>query len=231
MPRTKEEFDQWYKEKGGDPWGYEGDFVQSRLTRSVVFMQRRMMPDFDGAIVEIGAFNGDFTKRLAEAFPRASILANDISEVALDQARAKAGGYSNVAFDLSDLSEFVLPASLRGRKIVLTILEALYYLRHEERGPALKRLLEEAGRPLTYISGPIQGDNYFDDRGLADLFASFGYERVDLDVLNCTDEFRELLSGKPDAEIAEMYRRLETDEAYRKQYGRQVAYCFEPKRS
>lgn len=227
MPRTKEEFDKWFRDSGGDPWGYDGSFVRERLKSSLDFIKRHVPSSFSGLFVEIGAFNGDFTCMLANEFPASRILANDISEVALDQAQEKAGHFINVEFDLSDLASFRLRHGHDADQIVLVVMEALYYLPHGERSAALSRLLAELRSPLTFISGPIQGANYFNERRLTDMMKDNKFRCADISVLNYTDAFRDKLDhtslrlGR-----ALMLRRLNLDPGYRGKYGRQVIYCY-----
>ena len=37
--RTKEDFEKWYAEHGGDPWGYEKAYVKKRLFASIDFVR------------------------------------------------------------------------------------------------------------------------------------------------------------------------------------------------
>lgn len=230
--RTKEDFDKWFSSAGGDPWGYAGDFVQHRLDRSLEFVRECVPSSFQGAFIELGAFNGDFTFRLADAYPSCRVVANDISEVALAQARVKAGGFPNVSFDLSDLAAFRRPPEAADAPIVLLIMEALYYLGRDEQPVALNRLIGELGRPIVFLSGPVRGDDVSDssinESGLVDLFRIQGYGAPAVRVLNWTDELRTLTSGNTTEEHAETARRLDDDFEFRQLYGRQVMYCFKP---
>ncbi|MEP7210515.1 MAG: class I SAM-dependent methyltransferase [Alphaproteobacteria bacterium] len=230
--RTKEEFDTWFSSHGGDPWGYAGDFVQSRLDRSLAFVRQQVPAAYANAFVELGAFNGDFTARLAGSFPSSRIIANDISQVAIAQAREKAGGFPNVGFDISDLSSFEAPDEIKGIPITLLIMECLYYLGRDEQGPALERLVETLHRPLTFISGPAQGDNvsasFLSETTLVAIMEKQGYAAPEVRVLNWTDELRTLMGGKSDEEHAATAIRLDTDQEFRMRYGRQVIYCFKP---
>ncbi len=74
MVRTKEEFDKWYNDNYGDPWGYKGWVIKKRLESSMELIKRNISKDYYGAIYELGGFNGDFTKLLAEYFKDCIII-------------------------------------------------------------------------------------------------------------------------------------------------------------
>ena len=221
MPRTQQEFDEWFAESGGDPWHYDSPFVTDRLQKSLSFIQRYLSARFAGAFVEIGAFNGAFSERLAGAFPYSLVIANDISEIAIQQAREATSKYNNVVFDRSDMMSFALPEGGHRRERILLLMESLYYLPHEERVAAIRHLLAVVQPKLIFVSGPIQGDRYFSEKGLVAQFRAENFILKGVSVLNTTDEFRALPPKKQN-------HRMLKEPSFRQKYGRQVMYCFRP---
>ncbi|HZV20515.1 MAG TPA: class I SAM-dependent methyltransferase [Hyphomicrobiales bacterium] len=220
MPRTQEEFDKWFSE-AGDPWHYDGAFVIDRLRNSLSFIQRYIAPGFEGAFVEIGAFNGAFSSLLAEAFPTSLIIANDISEVAIQQARQATAKHRNILFDRSDMASFRTPEAVHGRERVLLLMESLYYLHHEERADAIRHLLATVRPTMAFVSGPIQGDRYFTENELIKQFEINEFFCSGISVLNTSDEFRSLPQSQQDPKSLKKA-------AVRRKYGRQVMYRFCP---
>lgn len=221
MPRTQQEFDKWFAESGGDPWHYDSPFVTDRLQRSLIFIKRHLSPRFRGLFVEIGAFNGAFSARLAPAFPRSIIIANDISGIAIQQAREATCKFKNVVFDQSDMMSFRMPEMTPRRDSALLLMETLYYLPQDERPEAIRHLIATVRPKTIFVSGPIQGDKYFNEKALIEQFRAESFTLKGISVLNTTDEFRALPPKK------QSHRMLKRPN-FRQKYGRQVMYCFRP---
>jgi SAM-dependent methyltransferase len=159
MARTAEEFDRWFVESGGDPWGI--------ASAGQVAGGRR-----PAQIVEFGMFHGDFTRRLSRVFPTAAIEASDISPVAVARARELGLG-GNVAASVGDM--ITIPLGRPGGECWVFLLECLYYLNPEERLPALQRILDILAPELVFISAPITGGAYFTEPALIQLADQCGY--------------------------------------------------------
>jgi SAM-dependent methyltransferase len=228
--RHKEDFDKWFRSVGGDPWGYQSEFVQDRLKASAGFITRNLGAAFSGSFIEIGAFNGEFSLLLRELFPSCQLVINDISEVALNAARARLHNAKNVTFLLDDALTLRLPPHCENTKSVLLLLECLYYLPAPEREPTLHHLVAEMRTPDIFFSAPITGDPYFREPELLWLFAHAGYRMRDVRVLNYLDAFYGKMALLPRAGRPILRWAANRIPRYRRRYGRQVIYYFAPQR-
>jgi hypothetical protein len=183
MARTPQDFDDWFRKAGGDPWGYGSAFVQDRLDASLRFIGRHVNPNFSGTFIEIGAFNGEFTKRIAAKFPDALISASDISPMAVEMARTAVNGFQNVRLGCADMATFELPAGVV-QPVNLLLLDCIYYLPEAERGPALEHLTRVIGPSDVFVSCPITGDPYPTERNLLRQFKKLRYRCAGAEVLN-----------------------------------------------
>jgi hypothetical protein len=186
MPfRTAEQFDAWFRRSpGGDPWGYDTAITQRRLDDSLQFIARHVGTDFGGTFIELGAFKGDFTERLARTFPKALIQASDFAPFAVELARAAVGAYPNVRLSCADMTTFEKPADLAS-PIAVLLMEAFYCLPEADRSPALARMASVLDHPDIFISCPIRGiDPYPSERDLIDKFSRLNYRMRGLQVLN-----------------------------------------------
>jgi SAM-dependent methyltransferase len=219
--RTSQDFDEWFRKSGGDPWGYGGAFVQDRLDASLRFIARHVGPNFSGTFLELGAFNGDFTKRIAAKFPTALIAASDISPVAVEMARAALKDMQNVRLDCADLATFELTAEIV-QPVKLLLLECIYYLPEGERGPAIERLVRVTGRPDVFVSCPITGGSYPTERWLMGRFRKLRYQCADAEALNYQPRWQPL--------VHRIGRNLASITVIRRHTARQVVYRFVPRR-
>ena len=149
MRPSKEAQDRYFREHGLDPWGYDNPFVRDRLAASLAFIQKFVPPDFGGTFAEIGAFNGQFTRMLAKAFPKATIAASDIVCAPWETAGPFPG---KVRFQWCDMEDFKMPEA--PGPTILLLLECLYYVPEEERGVAAKAILAETRPSQIFVSGP-----------------------------------------------------------------------------
>src|SRR5262249_2248169 len=168
---------------GGDPWGYGGAFVQNRLDASLDFILRHVGRDFSGTFIELGAFKGDFTKRIAVRFPDAVVYASDISPLAVHMMGAVVKNLPNVRLSCEDIATFDLPTEVR-KPVKLLLLECLYYLPEAERAPAIERLAQVSHGADFFLSCPITGDPYPTEPGLLHQFKGMNYQCVGMEVLN-----------------------------------------------
>ncbi len=185
-PRTASDFDRWFTEAGGDPWGYRGRQIARRLDASCGFIAKSIGNRFSGCFLELGAFNGSFTTRLLSRFPHATICVNDISSVAIDMARRRIGDKARVRYFRSDFcmlsrSEFRIPPSL---PVIVLMLECLYYLEPIERSRCLDSLGREFVDSSVFVSTPITGRPYFTEGALLRLFRERNFTLADFAVLN-----------------------------------------------
>jgi hypothetical protein len=183
MARTPQDFDEWFRKSGGDPWGYGSDFVQDRLDSCLRFIVRHVSLNFSGSFIELGAFNGEFTKRIAAKFPNALVAASDISPIAVEMARTVVNGFQNVRLDCADMATFELPAGVV-QPIKLLLLDCIYYMPEAERGPAIEHLMRVVGQSDIFVSCPITGDPYPTEGNLMRLFRKLSYRCAGTEVLN-----------------------------------------------
>jgi hypothetical protein len=176
----RESLEALFASKGPDPWGYQADSIQERLRDSVAFIAAHVPKNFVGQFIEIGAFNGSFTKLLRRKFPLAAICVNDITPVALDQAREALRECQGIDFIDSDLTDLNPERTNTGeRDVVLLLLERLYYMSVPEREEAIAKLTTVYPHSSIAISGPITGPPYFTEGWLVSTFARSGYILID----------------------------------------------------
>jgi hypothetical protein len=185
-PRTAEEFNAWFRQSKGDPWNYASPSITARLRASRDFLCRMMPNGFEGAIVELGAFDGSFTVYLQKAFPLAEIHVIDISRVAIEKAQQKVGLCDRVSFYVQDFLQISrdrieMP---KNNEAVILMLECLYYLKDIERGQCVETIRREFPTSLVIISVPVTGGNYFTEAGLLQLFKNAQYTLRDFRILN-----------------------------------------------
>lgn len=193
-PRTSEDFDIWFK-KSGDPWGYGGKPIQERLKRTIKFLKKHLGKNFSGNFIEIGAYDGSFTKLLGYNFPQSKIVVNDISGVALDRAKDTISSHPQ----LISRTEFLLKDSLKindkdfsesflhvnEKPPIILFLECLYYInKTEERAYCLDNLVTLFPGAHVVISSPITGPPYFTEEELLLLLKQVGYVVSAIEILN-----------------------------------------------
>jgi hypothetical protein len=205
----------------GDPWGYDQPFVQDKHKQSIEFVCTQISPAFDGIFVELGAYNGEFTKRLCACYPTTQIICSDLSDVAIDLARKKLADSRMVSFQQADIRDFMLPAQHRGRSCVLFLMDCFYALDRSERHAAMRRLVTELYRPQIIFSTPMTGPEggampHFDEAELFGLFQWCRYRRSAFRILNF----------HPNYTAAINHRRLRFDPWYRRKVQRDVIYHF-----
>jgi hypothetical protein len=185
-PRTAEEFDEWFHQSGGDPWNYSSPSIQARLKASRDFLCRTVRSEFEGTIVELGAFDGSFTVLLREAFPLADICVVDISAMAIEKAQRKVGPCERVRYYVQDFLEVTCDRLriMQDNEIVILMLECLYYLKEGERQQCIEGFRREFPQSLVVISVPVTGGHYFTEASLLQLFGKARYTLRDFKILN-----------------------------------------------
>lgn len=187
--RTQKDFDTWFSYHNGDPWNYSSLSVQNRLDKSMSFMKRYISANFSGDIIEFGAFNGDFTLRLCHTYPNATIIANDISEIAINQAKEKIKGF-NVNFITGDMFNINLESVRNNNKHkVILLLESLYYMTIAEREVFLLHLKNQFPLSPVFFSCPIIGGKYYTEQELLNVFSKAGYNCAGKEILNLRHVF------------------------------------------
>jgi len=102
-----------------DPWDYANSYEQTKYLHTL-----ELMPDSPVAnAIELGCAEGIFTEMLAARVDR--LLAIDISDAALERARARCSRNGNVSFAQHDISEGMIGANYD----LVVCSEILYYLR------------------------------------------------------------------------------------------------------
>lgn len=120
-----------------DPWNYGGEYERRKYGHTL-----ELMPDEPvGRALEIGCAEGMFTELLAGRV--ASLLAVDISEVALERARARCAGMGNVGFAQHDIAQGLIG----GGYDLVVCSEVLYYLADHAAVERFARQVSQALRP------------------------------------------------------------------------------------
>ena len=223
-PRTQEDFDQWFRSSGGDPWGYGHPQIVERIRLSLSFLRRQLGAAFDGRILEFGAFDGSLTAPLAAMFPGCRILANDISSEAVRQLTTRTAGLPNVSAWCGDMLSFAghVPAATGDEQVAILLLECLYYLPADEQLLLLQRLRSAFPGASLFVSAPMAGGAYYTERQLVDLLREAGYTVAGLEILN--------FAKMPPAPA--ISRRLMRYSSYfRSRYAGQVLYRARPQAS
>ncbi|MBD1940286.1 trifunctional glycosyltransferase/class I SAM-dependent methyltransferase/polysaccharide deacetylase [Microcoleus sp. FACHB-68] len=124
-----------------DPWKYTSPYEQTKYEQTL-----EMLPaDKIERVLELACAEGHFTVQLA---PRAgSLLAADISQVALDRAAERCAGFENVRFTQLDLSKDAIP----GKFELILCCEVLYYVGGKEELRTFARKVADALEPGGYF--------------------------------------------------------------------------------
>lgn len=176
-------FDTWYKSASGDPWGYDHSVViRSRISQTIDFIRKYCSPDYSGAFVDLGGFDGSVSLQLVKYFEKATIYFNDVSTIAIEKAKKKLAGYSQVHYSLKDMSVFTLEE--KPKDVTILLLECLYYADDEGRKSTIENISKGFPGAPVFISAPCTGGKYFTKESLAMLMEEHNYELLDHHVLN-----------------------------------------------
>ena len=125
----------------GDPWRYANAYEQRKYEQTLSLIPNEGV----GRAIELGCAEGHFTERLATRVP--SLVASDISQVALDRAARRLKGFENVRLVRLDFMREPIP----GRFDLIACCEVLYYLDGRKQLQAVARKLANALEPGGYL--------------------------------------------------------------------------------
>jgi peptidoglycan/xylan/chitin deacetylase (PgdA/CDA1 family) len=134
-----------------DPFNWACDFEQTKYRRTLDIVPSDSLE----RVLEIGCAEGMFTKQLAR-FAK-TLLAADISALALARAQNRCADCANVSFRLLDIVADDIP----GRQTLIICSEVLYYLEQERLAPIAEKLrdaLEPGGRLVMANSFVLKDD-------------------------------------------------------------------------
>ena len=220
--RTKQDFDKWFSDNNGDPWNYKSYEVVERLSTTMFFLKKKIEKK-QYTFIEFGAYNGDFTRHLLNNFEDSSIYVNDISEVAIDQAKKNIGNDPRVKYIVSDMLEFDAGAVVEnGTEKIILLIECLYYITEPERALFIERNKKNFPNCKLFISCVITGGKYFTEPDLLSLLKKNDYKLKGIKTLNFRRSFN-----------FEILRRMISFASnyispLRRHYAKQVIYYFEP---
>src|SRR5438876_4907356 len=101
-PNDRAHFESWFA-AAADPWDYTNEYERVKYEQTL-----SLLPDGRvGSALEVGCAEGHFTVQLAGRVD--SLVAADISLVALERARARCAGCSNLSFLQLDIAKDPLP--------------------------------------------------------------------------------------------------------------------------
>jgi peptidoglycan/xylan/chitin deacetylase (PgdA/CDA1 family)/2-polyprenyl-3-methyl-5-hydroxy-6-metoxy-1,4-benzoquinol methylase len=125
-----------------DPWDYGSEYERTKYAHTLALLPRRRV----ARALEIGCAEGRFTAQLA---PRVrSLLAVDVSEIALARAAERCSEHPQVRFASADIARDPLP----GPFDLVVCSEVLYYVDRTELPAVAQKLsdaLEQGGHLLT----------------------------------------------------------------------------------
>jgi peptidoglycan/xylan/chitin deacetylase (PgdA/CDA1 family) len=124
-----------------DPWKYTSPYEQTKYEQTLALLPSAQI----GRALELACAEGHFTVQLA---PRvSSLIAADISQVALDRAAQRCASLQHIRFERLDLVKDPLP----GRFELIVCSEMLYYVGGHEMLRAVARKLVDALEPGGYL--------------------------------------------------------------------------------
>ncbi|MEM7582209.1 MAG: trifunctional glycosyltransferase/class I SAM-dependent methyltransferase/polysaccharide deacetylase [Acidobacteriota bacterium] len=135
QPESRSSLDKFFQQKA-DPWGYTSAYEQTKYEQTL-----DLVPEGSARVLEVGCAEGHFSAQLA---PRVgSLLATDISQVAVDRAAERCAEHDNARFQTLDLSKDAIP----GKFDAIVCSEVLYYLGRRKRLEAVAERFAEALEP------------------------------------------------------------------------------------
>jgi glycosyltransferase involved in cell wall biosynthesis/peptidoglycan/xylan/chitin deacetylase (PgdA/CDA1 family) len=120
-----------------DPWDYGCDYEQAKYRRTLDMLPHGSLE----RVVELACAEGIFTEQLAKRAK--SLIAADISEIALNRARARCRDCTNTEFRPLDIFADEIPAN----QTLILCSEVLYYAGRKERLPGILGKLRDALAP------------------------------------------------------------------------------------
>jgi peptidoglycan/xylan/chitin deacetylase (PgdA/CDA1 family) len=135
-----------------DPWNYSSDYEQLKYERTLSLVPNKPV----ARALEVACAEGHFTMRLANRTNR--LLAVDISNHALERARARCAGRANIEFQQLDLVCDPFPGTFD----LIVCSEVLYYLTDVEQlsaiGIKLRNALTQKGHLLSAHAFVLKDD-------------------------------------------------------------------------
>jgi peptidoglycan/xylan/chitin deacetylase (PgdA/CDA1 family)/2-polyprenyl-3-methyl-5-hydroxy-6-metoxy-1,4-benzoquinol methylase len=124
-----------------DPWKYTSPYEQTKYEQTLAFLPSQRPK----RAIEIGCAEGHFTVQLATLVN--SLLAVDISDIALRRAAERCAALPNVSFAHFDLCKDLLP----GRFDLIVCSEMLYFMGEQEDLRVVAQKLADALEPGGYL--------------------------------------------------------------------------------
>jgi SAM-dependent methyltransferase len=121
------------------------------------------------SVLELGCGEGHLTEELFDG--ASSVVGVDLSIVAID--RAKERRLKDARFIVDDL----LSVPFHGYDVI-TAIECLYYLTHEEQVLVFEKLSSAHRGKIFILSAPIIGGKYFTDPNVLSWFGKFGMNLI-----------------------------------------------------
>lgn len=153
MNESRDNYDRWHRSMG-----------VSEQDRSVLYPWHRtvlkLLPNLNGKkVLEIGCGRGDFALEIRRRYPSAHITGVDFSTTAIEQARSKLPGDSNLQFLVGDAEN--LPFSSNSIDFIISC-ECLEHVEHPDT------MIEDVARCLKEDGGfVLTTENYFNGMVLA----------------------------------------------------------------
>jgi peptidoglycan/xylan/chitin deacetylase (PgdA/CDA1 family) len=139
-PSARQDFETLFA-ANPDPWGYTSRYEQAKYEQTLALLPGGRIR----RALELACAEGHFTVKLA---PRAdSVVAADVSEIALDRAAERCAGHANVQFRRLDLTRDALP----GVFDLIVCSEVLYYVGGRDALKAVAQKLAGALEPGGYL--------------------------------------------------------------------------------
>jgi len=140
MPNSREYFENFFSAQS-DPWNFTSPYEQTRYEQTLTLLPKIQI---DKAL-ELACAEGHFTVQLA---PRVgSLIAADISQVALGRAVERCSHQQNIHFQRLDLTEDPLPEDLE----LIVCSQLLYYIGGLKELKAVADKLTNALKPEGYL--------------------------------------------------------------------------------
>lgn len=133
-------FETWFSTQP-DPWKYTSPYEQTKYEQTLSLLPSTQI----GKALELACAEGHFTVQLA---PRVeSLIAADISQVALDRAAERCRDLQNISFQHLDMTKDPLP----GHFDLIVCSEVLYYLKDLEELKVIASKITDALEPGGYL--------------------------------------------------------------------------------
>jgi len=140
LPSTRAHFEGLFAQSE-DPWGYTSDYERVKYDQTLTLISGVPVE----RALELACAEGQFTHRLANVVR--SVLATDVSEIAVDRTRKRCSGTPNVAVERLDMVCDDIPP---GQDLIVCS-EVLYYLERRDVLEVVAAKIVGALRPGGYF--------------------------------------------------------------------------------